>query len=58
VKNPNDKYGEVSTKKVGSECEFFICSKSEWDEMTEKEQEQALIDAMWESGLIDVYPLD
>lgn len=54
----NNKYvtGTVSTNKVGSECTFEICDREEWDKMTEDERHEALIEAMWRSGILDVYP--
>ena len=52
------KMGKVSTNKNGSECTFEICLESEWDEMTEDEQQKELIRAMWDAGIIDVYPID
>lgn len=50
------KTGTVATNKVGSKCVFEICEVSEWEKMTEDEQQKALIEAMWESGVLDVYP--
>lgn len=47
--------GTVSTNKVGSGTQFDICTREEWGEMTQDEQEKALMDAMWESGAISVY---
>lgn len=49
------KTGVVRTNKVGSDCEFDICTLQEWKSMTEEEQEKALMDAMWESGVLDVF---
>ena len=48
--------GAVSTSIVGSERTFPICTPEEYEEMTEEEAEQALINSMWESGYADVYP--
>ena len=52
------KYGEVGTDKVGSKCQFEICSLEDWESMTEEEQNKELLQAMWDSGIIDVYPID
>jgi hypothetical protein len=52
------KVGIVATNKVGSNCEFDICSEEEWGSMSEDDQQKALIEAMWESGILDVYPKD
>lgn len=52
------KCGAVTTRKIGSECQFEICPMDEWNEMTDDEQSKALIEAMWDSGIIDVYPID
>jgi hypothetical protein len=40
---------------VGSECEFEICSVEEWEKLTEEDAEKLAIDAMNESGMIDVW---
>lgn len=47
--------GTVRTDKVGSDCEFEICLKEEWDAMTEEERESAILEAMWGSGLVSVF---
>ena len=47
--------GTVRTNKVGSECEFEICSVEEWEKLTEAEAEKLAIEAMNESGIIDVW---
>ena len=55
--NPNDTItGTVQTDKSGSGCVFDICERAEWEKMTEDQQQEALISAMWESGMIDVFP--
>jgi len=46
---------EVSTNKVGSECEFEVCLVEDFEEMSEDEFDKVLIQSMWESGYIDVY---
>ena len=48
--------GTVCTNKQGSDSQFDICTREEWNDMTEQEQSKALIEAMWESGAIDVFP--
>ena len=45
-------YGTVSTNKVGSECEFPICSLEDWYDMTDFEVDDVALEAMWESGKI------
>jgi len=45
--------GYVRTNKVGSDCEFEICSIEEWKELTEEEAEKLALDALWESGMIE-----
>lgn len=42
--------GYVRTHVHGSTCTFEICSIEEWEEMTEKEAEEAALQAMFESG--------
>lgn len=55
--NPSDMItGTVRTDNAGSDCTFDICERSEWDKMTEDEQQEALVSAMWASGVIDVFP--
>jgi hypothetical protein len=48
--------GTVRTNRVGSECTFEICLVEDWALMTEGERNDALIEAMWGSGLVDVFP--
>lgn len=48
--------GTVRTNKVGSECTFYICTREEWAAMSEDEQDKALMEALYESGILDVYP--
>lgn len=48
--------GTVRTNVVGSGCEFVICTREEWEAMTEEQQQKALVDAMWDSGILDVFP--
>jgi hypothetical protein len=47
--------GTVKTDRVGSECEFEICSVEEWKTLTEEEQGKLAIEAMWGSGMIEVW---
>ena len=47
--------GIVKTNTVGSECEFFVCSVQEYNAMNEDQRNKALVQAMWESGYVDVY---
>lgn len=47
--------GHVRTNRVGSDCEFAICSVAEWEEMTEDEANQALLDAAFESGQFEIW---
>jgi hypothetical protein len=46
--------GTVSTNKVGSECEFCVCTVKDYEQMTEDEAYEALERAMWESGYCNV----
>lgn len=46
--------GTVSTNRVGSECEFEICTIDRWNSLTEEEKEREAIEAMLESGMIEV----
>lgn len=50
--------GVVRTSKVGSDCEFEICSADEWLEMSEKDRHNNMIESMWESGQVDVFVND
>lgn len=45
--------GFVSTDKVGSHCEFTICSVEEAEEMDNDEFEQCAQEAMWGSGMME-----
>lgn len=54
-RNEDAVFGVVSTNVHGSACEFEICPRKDWDAMSEEEQHEALIDAMWASGLVDVW---
>jgi len=49
--------GVVKTNKVGSQCQFDVCSQDDWDAADCDGQQQMLIEAMWDSGLIEVYPV-
>lgn len=48
--------GIVRTNRVGSDSNFEICTRKEWDAMTTEQRQKELIDAMWASGIIDVFP--
>lgn len=50
--------GIVHTNKIGSDCEFEIATREEWEAMTEKRRETRIIEAMWESGQVEVYVKD
>lgn len=50
-----DVMGVVQTSIQGSECEFYICDSSEWDGLTEEEQDKLIVEAMWESGMVEVW---
>lgn len=45
--------GYVRTDKVGSECEFIICSVEEWKEMTDDKAHETARDSMYESGMME-----
>jgi predicted Fe-S protein YdhL (DUF1289 family) len=47
--------GVVKTDGDRSGCEFFVCERAEWEPLNEDQRRRLLIDAMWESGLVDVY---
>lgn len=55
---PKMKTGTVRTNKVGSDCTFEICELDEWNQMNESMQEKALEEAMWSSGILNVFPND
>ncbi len=50
--------GVVRTSKVGSDCEFDICTRAEWDALTEDEQTEALLDAANGSGMFEIHVKD
>ena len=45
----------VKTDNIGSECTFAVCTTDEYKTMTEEEASKALVNAMWESGVLDLY---
>ena len=45
--------GTVRTNKIGSECEFPICTEEEYLIMSEEEREESLLEAMWDS--VEIY---
>lgn len=46
--------GKVRTNRVGSECEFEAeFERDEWEGMSEDEREEAMREAMWDSGQVD-----
>lgn len=47
--------GTVRTNRVGSECEFAICSVEEWEKLTDDEGEKLATEAMNESGQMEWY---
>lgn len=51
----NEIIGCVSTDKVGSEVEFIVCSREEWESLSEREQHKMLIEAAFESGMFEIY---
>lgn len=53
--NNNDIIGCVATNKVGSEVEFYVCERKEWESLSEEEQYQMLMDAAFESGIFEIY---
>lgn len=46
--------GNVHTRKVGSGCEFEVCTKEEYAEMNDDQRHKALIEAMWDAGILDI----
>jgi hypothetical protein len=55
MKTENPIYGVVRTTKNGSGSTFYVCEQEDWEKLNEKEQNKLLIEAMWESGVVDVY---
>lgn len=53
MSNPEMVVAYVRTNKVGSKCEFDLCTREEWDDMDEKEQDQFLLDQLFESGQVE-----
>ncbi len=47
--------GTVQTDAQGSNVNFDICTREEWEKLDEDQQRQRLVEAMWESGMVDVY---
>jgi hypothetical protein len=52
------KTGTVRTNRIGSDATFEICTRAEWDAMTEDEQHRALNEAAHESGVFEIYQND
>lgn len=50
-----DVMGVVQTSIHGSDCEFYICDSSEWERLTEEERDKITVEAMWESGMVEVW---
>lgn len=50
--------GAVRTNKNGSEATFEICTREEWESMTQEDQDEALIDAANASGVYEIYMKD
>lgn len=48
--------GTVRTNKFGSNCEFYICEREEWNKLSEGERDKLLMEAMWDAGVVEVYP--
>lgn len=46
--------GVVKTDRVGSATEFRVTTRSEWDDMSHEEQDKALVEAMWHSGVVEL----
>lgn len=47
--------GTVQTDAQGSNVTFDICTRKEWDELSEDQKHDRLVGAMWESGMVDVF---
>lgn len=47
--------GIVRTNIHGSECEFEVCTRDEWDAMTEDERDKALAEAAANSGMYEIF---
>jgi len=46
--------GWVSTNMCGSKCEFEAeFDKADWDDMSYVERDKEMLEAMWESGIVD-----
>lgn len=53
--NNNHIIGCVATNKIGSEVEFYVCEREEWNSLSEKEQHKMLMEAAFESGMFEIY---
>jgi hypothetical protein len=47
--------GIVRTNKNGSDVEFDICTREEWEKMSEDEQNKALVEAANDSGMYEIF---
>jgi hypothetical protein len=47
--------GGVSTNKTYSECTFVVASVEEWEDMTQEQADEALADAAFDSGSVEIY---
>lgn len=50
----SDVMGVVKTNKIKSDCLFYICDSEEWESMTREQQDERMIQAMWDSGMVEV----
>lgn len=50
--------GTVKTDAQGSEVNFDICTRAEWEKMTEEQREKATREALFESGVMDYWAND
>lgn len=48
-------WGVVRTNRIGSDCEFDLCSVEEYEELTDAEVDSLIVERMWESGYIDLF---
>lgn len=47
--------GIAKTHRQGSQVEFKICPRKEWDALTEDGKYERMIEAMWESESVSVF---
>lgn len=46
--------GIVRTNKIGSDTQYYICEREEWEAMNQEEKEKAVQVGVW--GVIEAHP--